>query len=236
MSIAKGGSSASKFYLGGTEVSKIYKGDTLVYSSGPAPLPYDAEVEWLGSSGTEYIQLPLSVAKATYVCLDFVCKLSYDSSRTTKNRYAIFGASPWAQMNADYYSYNSSLDRVTFSSYCGNSTTSGGVILNCDKKMTVEFSTTGIWGTDEDGVTVQDKPLSRPTTAAITAFRIFGGYRTTYRYPIKYYSFKITVGDNVVYDLIPVRKDGVGYLYDKIGGELYGNAGTGSFTYGSDVV
>ena len=235
MSIAKGGSSATKFYLGSTEVSRIYKGDTLVYSSGPAPLPYDAEVEWLGSSGTEYIQLPLSVAKATYVCLDFVCKLSYDSSRTTKNRYAIFGASPYQQMNADYYTYNTEYDRVTFSSYCGNSTTSGGVILNCNKKMNVSFSTTALHTWDDDGDVV-NRALSRPTTAAITAFRIFGGYRTSYRYPIKYYSFKITVGNDVVYDLIPVRKDGVGYLYDKIGGGMYGNVGTGSFTYGSDVV
>lgn len=235
--IAKGGSSASKLYLGGTEVGKIYKGDTLVYSSGPAPLPYDAEVEWLGSSGTEYIQIPLSVAVDTYLGLDFKCIISRDSSRTTRTRnYAIFGSSPWEQMTSDWNSYNSTTKRLTFASSVGNDLTSGGLIFPCDNKMTITFSTTGIWGTDENGETIQDKPLSRPLTAAITAFRIFGGYRTSYRYPIKYYSFKITVGNDVVYDLIPVRKDGVGYLYDKIGGGMYGNVGTCSFTYGSDVV
>jgi hypothetical protein len=33
-------------------------------------------------------------------------------------------------------------------------------------------------------------------------------------------------------DLIPVSKNGVGYLYDRISGTLYGNKGTSSFTLG----
>lgn len=36
-------------------------------------------------------------------------------------------------------------------------------------------------------------------------------------------------------NLIPVRKGQVGYLYDRISGTLFGNAGTGSFTLGADV-
>lgn len=233
--IAKGGTSASKFYLGSSEVTKIYKGDTLAYSSGPAPLPYEAEVEWLGSSGTEYIQLPLSVPIGTSLCLDFVMLINRDSSRTTRNRYDLFGASPAEQMRTYYYSYTSSTTRFTFASSIGGSTTSGGWNFNDGKKTTVKFSTEGIWSSDEDGE-ITNKTLARPLTAAITAFRIFRGYANSYQYPVKYYSFKITVGNNVVYDLIPVRKDGVGYLYDKIGGGMYGNVGTGSFTYGSDVV
>ena len=39
-----------------------------------------------------------------------------------------------------------------------------------------------------------------------------------------------------VMDLIPVRKDGVGYMYDKVSGQLFGNAsGSGAFTYGNDI-
>lgn len=232
--IAKG-SNGLKAYVGSTGVDKMYLGDTLVYSSGPAPLPYDAEVEWLGSSGTQYIQLPLSVPTNTSLCLDFVMLINRDSSRTTKNRYDLFGASPAAQMRTYYYSYTSSTTRFLFASSVGGVTTSGGWGFNDGKKTTVKFSTEGIWSSDVDGA-ITSNVLARPLTAAITAFRIFRGYANSYQYPVKYYSFKITVGDDVVYDLIPVRKDGVGYMYDKIGGELYGNAGTGSFTYGSDVV
>jgi hypothetical protein len=40
----------------------------------------------------------------------------------------------------------------------------------------------------------------------------------------------------ITLDWIPVRKNGVGYMYDKISGELHGNdAGSGAFTYGNDV-
>ena len=37
-----------------------------------------------------------------------------------------------------------------------------------------------------------------------------------------------------VMELIPVRKDGVGYMYDKVSGELFGNDGTGIFGIGPD--
>ena len=37
-------------------------------------------------------------------------------------------------------------------------------------------------------------------------------------------------------DLIPVRKDGVGYMYDKISGKLFGKEETGNFIIGPDKV
>ena len=51
------------------------------------------------------------------------------------------------------------------------------------------------------------------------------------------YSAQFTQGDNVVMDLIPVRKDGVGYLYDKVSEKLFAKveAAPGAFTYGNDV-
>ena len=38
----------------------------------------------------------------------------------------------------------------------------------------------------------------------------------------------------LIRDYIAVRKGGVGYLYDKVSGELFGNSGTGSFILGPD--
>ena len=40
----------------------------------------------------------------------------------------------------------------------------------------------------------------------------------------------------IVMGMIPVRKNGVGYMYDKVSGQLFGNAASsGAFTFGSDV-
>ena len=50
-----------------------------------------------------------------------------------------------------------------------------------------------------------------------------------------YYFKLVTVEGETVLDLIPVRKDGVGYMYDRVSWKLYGNAaGTGAFVIGPD--
>lgn len=39
----------------------------------------------------------------------------------------------------------------------------------------------------------------------------------------------------LVRDFIPVRRGNVGYMYDKVSGKLFGNAGTGQFILGNDI-
>ena len=39
----------------------------------------------------------------------------------------------------------------------------------------------------------------------------------------------------LVRDYIPVRKDGVGYLYDRAHGTMLGISGTGEFLIGPDI-
>ena len=45
---------------------------------------------------------------------------------------------------------------------------------------------------------------------------------------------RIWDGDSLLLDLIPVRKGQVGYMYDRVSGQLFGNAGTGDFILGAD--
>lgn len=49
------------------------------------------------------------------------------------------------------------------------------------------------------------------------------------------YWAKIHYNNELVRDLIPVRVGQVGYMYDKVYGQLLGNAGTESFILGPDV-
>lgn len=49
-------------------------------------------------------------------------------------------------------------------------------------------------------------------------------------------SLKIYKNNTLVRDFIPVRVGQVGYFYDKISGELFGNDGTGNFVVGPDEV
>jgi len=52
---------------------------------------------------------------------------------------------------------------------------------------------------------------------------------------MKIKSVEMYDGSTLVRNYISVRKNGVGYLYDKVSGQLFGNANsTGAFTYGND--
>lgn len=46
---------------------------------------------------------------------------------------------------------------------------------------------------------------------------------------------KLYYNDSLVRDYIPVRIGQTGYMYDKVSGQLFGNAGTSSFILGPDV-
>ena len=70
---------------------------------------------------------------------------------------------------------------------------------------------------------------------------IFGIRRNTgamrpYGGQAKLWYFKIKKGSNIVRDFLPCKNpDGVVGLYDLIGREFYGNAGSGAFIPGEEV-
>ena len=56
-----GSQNVSKLYLGGTAISKAYLGSNLVWTA-TQPLPYDAEVDWIGATGGQWIDTGLANA------------------------------------------------------------------------------------------------------------------------------------------------------------------------------
>lgn len=50
----------------------------------------------------------------------------------------------------------------------------------------------------------------------------------------KFKPMQIYMNDILVRDLIPVRVGNIGYMYDKVSGQLFGNSGTGNFMLGQD--
>ena len=73
-------------------------------------------------------------------------------------------------------------------------------------------------------------------TAYLFTFNNQGSPYTKYQ-PYRIYSAAFTKGDKVFMDLVPVRKDGVGYMYDKVSKKLFGKRTTAlpDFTYGDDT-
>ena len=52
--------------------------------------------------------------------------------------------------------------------------------------------------------------------------------------PVRIYSFS-GISNNSPIDLMPVRVGEIGYMYDRVSGELFGNMGTGEFILGPDL-
>lgn len=77
----------------------------------------------------------------------------------------------------------------------------------------------------------------RISTTSITLFAMnYQGFGGVIDYAVgRIWSYKLTKSGSVVFDAIPVRVGTVGYMYDRVSGQLFGNLGTGDFILGPDV-
>lgn len=232
MSIYLGNTEIGSLYLGNTEIGEAYLGSTKVFSGdSPTPvLPYDAEVEYLeNDGGTQRINLPLNVSVGSYFEVGGQVMIIYQSNETNVN--PLLAADVYNNYDINFYSATSA--QTVFSSKIGNQANAGGVgggmVFNNGVVSDFALSTTFT----KVGDTIN--MLARPLTSKITNLYLFGRKESNYNGKLhRIYSCYVKVGDTVVYDLIPVRVEQVGYLYDRISGELFGNSGTGNFTIGND--
>lgn len=86
---------------------------------------------------------------------------------------------------------------------------------------------TGVCSVDDDSRrTTFDKNLVNDKT-----LKIFNDHPNTFCTG-KFYNLKIYESDVLTHDFIPVSKDGIGFVFDKVSSELLSNAGSGDFLVG----
>lgn len=210
---------ADAIKIGTSTVSKVYVGTELVYPSGN--LPYDAQVEYLESDGTQYINTGVYLNTSNF-------EVGYD----------ILG-------NKFYWGYTHQgsgrgtwISVETSSAFFGNLSNRTVSISTSNDENTIKYES-------QSGITVNGNFYSKTfsignDSIANTPLYIFGRY--DFRSMAidtdavsKLKSFYLKNNGTLVVDMIPVRKDGVGYMYDRVSGQLFGNDGTGDFIIGSDV-
>lgn len=187
------------------------------------------ELLYLESTGTQYIDMSCDVDKALF----FGIEADIWALHPNDNKYGIFSANPYQQFRSEFYSYNSSTGYSIFTSTIGNLSAVGGAgggwVAEIGGKTHIVLSTEGI---TTNGVY---RALTRPLTANITNFRLFGSYKNYGRYPIRIGEFKITGGTTLMRDLIPAMRDSdsVVGMYDLANNTFLTNAGSGTFSYGT---
>ena len=210
---------ASEYTLSGTlaypsaTVTVDYQGVTDTFTVAVA---YDAEVEYLESSGTQYIDTGIEPHQ------DIEIEIKWKNNTTQNTKWLIGSGSSNTNCIRAYVSTSGAWRfGGGYVSINTNNTTTRVAIIN-KSKVTINgtyYSLNGTVGTFSSNVTI----------------KIFAG--ATFNYPLsaKLYYFIATDNGVQIADLIPVRCGTTGYMYDRVSGQLFGNDGTGDFIVGADV-
>ena len=193
-------------------------------------LPYDAEVEWLQGDGVARIMLDDRYAtEKRYIGIG-ITEESYTGrfvGAGTGRRASYVGANSG---RIEAYNNGSTIVSVDGATpyKCYDYIADGvNISISLDGNVLSSKATTA-------------KIPSVATTNKMELFAIRGLTISTTEITgtwagLCYYFRLVTVEGETVLDLIPVRKDGVGYMYDRVSGKLYGNAAdSGAFIVGPD--
>ncbi len=207
-----------------TSAKQIYLG---VRRGAPTPpLPYDAEVEYLESTGTQYINIgDAHDFRESMFVLRAMQTAGYWES-------AILGSQEHSRF--ELYLQNG---KISF--WSGNDFwTPDTVSFPINQIGDVTLSINGSGAT----VTSSGQTSTASGTSGITGvehLQIFS-YRTTYPFTGRIYFVKVYVSNALTLDLIPVRftnelGQSEGAMYDRVSGQVFRNAGTGAFKFGTDI-
>lgn len=222
--IKLGTSDMAKAYVGSTEVSKMYLGSELVYSKGTEVLPYDAEVEYLESTAGAYIDTGIKASGNLYIKTYLVDYFSENNL----GRWTFGGRNAYNNKAFGLY-INANTHKVDQAYY--NTTTARNLYSSYPQSCWVEMK----GGSLKIGNTTHT--FAAKTFTSSYNFILFGLQNGASVISSGGIRMATTYIDNstVNLELIPVRVGQVGYMYDKVSGQLFGNAGTGSFVLGNDV-
>lgn len=216
------GNDIIKIFLGNTELKKVYLGDKVMF-------PYDVEIEYLESDSSAYIDTKINGNNNNL-------RIEVHFLYSTFVAYgAVFGNYVSDSYNGTRLILHSQTNKALS---CTNTicTTAGNTFIDCSvnakhyvnadcNRVIIDYTT----------ITVTNKEKGTENNGDICLFNRSLTNNIKRDIGLRIYDFKIYDGETLVRDLIPVRKGGVGYMYDKVSGQLFGNVGTGSFILGNDI-
>ena len=194
--------------------------------------PYKCEVEYLESTGTQWIDtgivgtqnigIELSLTATQINTKIFGCRTS-----TSSNNISIFyGSSADSRLGIDFNNSNYATYR------CQYATLNQRVIIKADKNNRKIISTSGSVLAENN--TVCTDTILTPDTLKL--FDITNGFQESLFVGYLYYC-KIYDNNTLVRDFIPVLDwDMTPCMYDKVSKTLFYNAGTGNFTAGRRII
>ena len=196
-------------------------------------LPYDAEVEYLESDGTQYIDTGILGKES----IKLYARFNYPNASSATGSGRLFGSRQTSLSNAFAVGISSGIvaanNNKMFVCFDSQPYYIIDAVFDINTWHEISFGASDI---ELDGLSYGSQYTSTPFTTPQT-LKLFGFDNDgTLRYGrVRVSSYKIWDGTTLLQDLVPVRKNGVGYMYDRVSGQLFGNDGTGNFIIGPDV-
>ena len=178
-------------------------------------LPYDAEVEYLESTGTQWIDTGYSNSQCPYFSLDVQPLITNVDS-------GMFGA------YTDGYSVRQYLGRWRW--FDGGWTLTD-IPVDITRTTNITRNANG-WFVDGE-ITRKSGYLRGVLSSGLFGVNSSGVFHAGRPIRVKRLSF-FDKNSSLVADFIPIRKGNIGYMFDRVSGRLFGNQGTGAFIIGPD--
>lgn len=212
-------------------VSKNKNNGNINYQTS-IPLPYDKEIEYLESSGTQWIDT-LIIPTPNIKCQIKFCNLNATGA-------VIFGYNT-GNDHIDYRLFNYSSNLYfdipgNYSDSEGNRLISNTYKININSIYELELGNFYVKDLTTNNIIVNSTPCDNfgEINNSITLNAGYENYSTYIISPNKWYYVKIYNNNKLILNFIPVRKNGIGYMYDKVSNKLFNNKGTGEFILGPD--
>ena len=184
-------------------------------------LPYDAEVEYLESNGTQYINLPFSFAPNDKILLDAAIL------ETSSNKYAIAPARWETAHRFAMCGYYNNKFGVAYGTSQTGSTVSN---IPSDTNFHVHEYSNKIFSIDNNVAFDASSLVFNGTETSY--LRLFYGFNTNSKCRIRRF-YHEKDNDNKI-DLVSVRIGNVGYMYDKVSKQLFADESGVGFILGPD--
>lgn len=193
-----------------------------------AGVPYDAEIEYLQSTGTQYIDTGVLAADNVGVQMEIV-EFKSPQPNLTEMLFGVFGSNNRYGLGHNGYQLFAWWNTAS-SGPDNTGTYSGTFSLNFNNLRTFACGMyyTGLLSGTYNASNTQIRLLN--ALRMDTGQNIFGQCASC-----KFGIVQITQGTVLVRDFIPVRVGTVGYMYDRVTRKLFRNKGTGAFVLGPDV-
>ena len=193
------------------------------------PIGYE-KLEYIESTGTQYIRLDFTPDSDTRVVLDH-------QLTETSGTYAMLGSRTTARTSDQYCVYIvDGQIRTDYGSalYPAFTASAARIVLDKDGRVTKYGTQTH---TETAATFTCPRPMALFSVQNVSGTPVFGDQVDSRPVKMRLYSCRIYDGDALARDLVPARRqqDSAVGLYDTVTGAFYGNSGTGTFAAGPVV-